>query len=185
MKNPKTSTVEQKSSDFPREESFLQRWSQRKLDASISTEKEQVEVLQLDANNDDLSSEPPQLELTDEDMPPLETLDENSDYSVFFSPKVSETLRQQALHKLFHFERFNVLDGLNDYDDDYTQFEKLGSIVTHEMKRLLNSEIEKLKDDPLSDEIADDKTLAVNTGNENNSQLDNGLQSEDNREIDS
>lgn len=33
---------------------------------------------------------------------------------------------------------FNVLDGLNEYDDDFTSFSPLGNLVTHEMKRLLS-----------------------------------------------
>ena len=75
-------------------------------------------------------------------MPPLESLDSDSDYSVFMSPGVSEQLRTLALRKLFHLPAFNITDGLNDYDEDYTQFASLGGVVTHEMKRLLKRELE-------------------------------------------
>jgi hypothetical protein len=81
-------------------------------------------------------------ELTDADMPPIDSLDGDSDFSVFMSPKVSEQLRTQALRKLFHLPAFNVADGLNDYDEDYTQFAGLGDVVTQEMKRLLRRELE-------------------------------------------
>lgn len=63
----------------------------------------------------------------------IEMLDEDSDYSVFLSPKVSEELRRGALRKLFHLPRFNTQDGLGDYDDDYRSFEPLGDILTAEM----------------------------------------------------
>lgn len=71
---------------------------------------------------------------TDADMPPLESLDADSDYSGFLSPRVSETLRRMALRKLFGLSAFNVRDGLDDYDLDYTKFDPLGATVTADMK---------------------------------------------------
>jgi len=68
------------------------------------------------------------------DILSIEMLDENSDYSVFLSPKVSEELRQRALRKLFHLPRFNIQDGLGAYDDDYRSFEPLGDIITADMQ---------------------------------------------------
>ena len=38
----------------------------------------------------------------DADMPPVESINTESNLSDFFSPEVSDTLRQQALRKLFH-----------------------------------------------------------------------------------
>jgi len=73
-------------------------------------------------------------DLTDEDMPPVESLDENSDYSGFMSPGVSDKLRKLALRKLFAGKGFNIRDGLDDYDDDFTNFEPLGDIITSDMK---------------------------------------------------
>jgi hypothetical protein len=112
---------------------FLRRWSERKAratEAKLSALTEPV-------------AEAPAKELTDADMPPLETLDEKSDYRGFFSPKVSETLRRQALRKLFHTPAFNTTDGLNDYDEDYTRFAALGSIVTREMRHRMEVETKR------------------------------------------
>lgn len=75
-------------------------------------------------------------ELTDEDMPDIETLDENSDYSPFMSPKVSEELRKLALRKMFKGSTFHYRDGLDDYDDDFSTFAKLGNTVTTDMKHM-------------------------------------------------
>lgn len=72
--------------------------------------------------------------LTDEDMPGIETLDGDSDVSGFFGEGVSKDLRQQALRKLFMSPKFNIRDGLNDYDEDYTYFEPLGDTITSDMK---------------------------------------------------
>ena len=83
--------------------------------------------------------------LTDEDMPPLASLDENSDYSGFLSPGVSEALRRRALRKLFSSAVFNVPDGLDDYDDDFTSFAALGDIVTADMKHQAEMEAERAK----------------------------------------
>ena len=83
--------------------------------------------------------------LTDEDMPPLDSLDEGSDYSGFLSPGVSEGLRRRALRKLFTSAVFNVPDGLDDYDDDFTSFQALGDIVTSDMKHQAEMEAERAK----------------------------------------
>ena len=81
--------------------------------------------------------------LTDEDMPPLESLDEHSDYSGFLSSGVSEALRRRALRKLFSSAVFNIPDGLDDYDDDFTSFAALGDIVTSDMKHQAEMEAER------------------------------------------
>ncbi len=150
MKNPEVSPFDEQEQDSSAEQPFLRRWSKRKLDATSAPvdgvdDAATIEpaIQQQEVNHHNSEPEQTRVELTDEDMPPLETLDENSDFSGFLSPKVSETLRRAALRKLFHFQQFNITDGLNDYDDDYTQFEKLGNVVTHEMKRLLEQGAEK------------------------------------------
>jgi len=54
-------------------------------------------------------------------LPPVESLTIDSDYSAFFQPKVPESLRRAAVKKLFADPRFNVMDGLDTYIDDYTK----------------------------------------------------------------
>ena len=83
--------------------------------------------------------------LTDADMPDLDSLGEDGDYSPFLSPGVSEGLRTRALRKLFLSSQFNVVDGLNDYDDDFTTFEALGDIVTSDMRHRMEQEAEKAR----------------------------------------
>ncbi|MBG7601914.1 MAG: DUF3306 domain-containing protein [Gammaproteobacteria bacterium] len=121
------------------DESRLSRWSRRKL-ASGAVQSEQGTpdaAIDMAAEIDDL---PP---LADEDMPPLETLTEESDYTGFLSPKVSDELRKLALRKLFHGSQFNICDGLDDYDEDFTKFAKLGDVITAEMRQ--RAELEALK----------------------------------------
>lgn len=114
------------------EEPFLSRWSRRKHAAHTSAME--AEVQQAPAE------ESPSPSLTDADMPPLESLDENSDYSGFLSPEVTEELRQMALQKLFRSACFNVCDGLDDYAEDYTTFEKLGDVMTADLRFRLQQE---------------------------------------------
>lgn len=117
----------------PEEESFIGRWSRRKQAA----QEDQTELQQNDMPTADVKNT---VLLTDADMPPLETLNEDSDYTGFLSPKVTEALRKQALRKLFGSPAFNIRDGLNEYDDDYTQFEKLGDIITVDMRHQMEME---------------------------------------------
>ena len=123
-----------------RREEFLERWSRRKLDTQQANPGAPAGDATAATDTGPATEEPQKL-LTDADMPPIETLDENSDYAPFLSPGVSDDLRQQALRKLFRQPGFNIIDGLNDYDEDFTQFAGLGSMITHEMKRLLQREL--------------------------------------------
>jgi Protein of unknown function (DUF3306) len=84
-------------------------------------------------------------EKTDADMPPIESLHEDSDYAAFLSPKVSEKLRRMALRKLFQLPQFNFRDGLDDYAEDYRNFEPLGDIITADMRHRMEREVEALK----------------------------------------
>jgi len=138
-------------SDRPAEgnngEDFLSRWSRRKQadgkgDTPPATRPVSTVPDRQSREAEAEVDEDPRQELTDADMPPLDSLDSDSDFSQFMSPKVSEQLRAQALRKLFHLPAFNITDGLNDYDEDYTQFAGLGDVVTQEMKRMLKRELE-------------------------------------------
>ncbi len=81
--------------------------------------------------------------LCDKDMPDLNKLNEESDYSGFLSPGVSDKLRKLALHQLFHGQSFNVCDGLDDYDEEFTSFESLGDIVTADMRFQMEEEAKR------------------------------------------
>ena len=126
------------------QEDLLARWSRRKLDARHEIPVAPGDEAAAVAPPGPLPAEP-ENELTDADMPSIETLDERSDFSPFLSPGVSDGLRRMALRKLFSQPAYNVTDGLNDYDEDFTQFAGLGNLVTHEMKRLLQRELEAEK----------------------------------------
>jgi len=116
------------------DEGFLSRWSRRKQEIKSGTLIDEGAVQEEKAVID-----VPPLRC-DEDMPPLESLTEESDFSGFLSPAVSEELRKLALRKLFHGAGFNTRDGLDDYDEDFTSFVKLGDVMTADLKHRLETE---------------------------------------------
>lgn len=146
------------------DENVISRWSRRKQEMG----KEPTVTEKITPIPDAIAQKP---HLTDADMPAIESLTEDSDYSGFLSPKVSEALRKQALRKLFHSPGFNVRDGLDDYDGVYTEFEKLGDIVTADMRHQLEMEAQRRARKLAEDESGEDNkevevtaVTAVNDG---------------------
>ena len=99
--------------DVPQgQEPFFDRWSRRKAEAKQEARPPARE-------QDNAAKSPPP------DLPPVEKLTFESDYRAFFHPKVSEDTRRAALKKLFSDPRFNVMDGLDVYIDDYSKSEPI------------------------------------------------------------
>jgi len=123
-------------------ESFLARWSRRKLAAEREVERP-AERLAPDAaaavptkdGGERVAAGAPvpaptpervPAAATEVPLPPIETLDGlRSDYQAFFQQPVADELRRAALKKLFADPHFNQMDMLDVYVDDYTQFEPL------------------------------------------------------------
>lgn len=151
-----------KSDDLKSEEEFLARWSQRKLQAGSEEAASQLE------QPVPLSQEAAEALPTDADMPLLDSLTPESDYTGFLSPRVSAELRRAALRKLFQYAEFNLRDGLDDYDDDFTSFAKLGNIVTAEMRRRQEMEEERCKSSSAEDDAEEPagKTVSEQAGDQ-------------------
>ena len=127
-------------------ESFLARWSRRKLAAEREVERP-AERLAPDAaaavptkdGSERVAGGAPVPAPTPErvpaaanevPLPPIETLDGlRSDYQAFFQQPVADELRRAALKKLFADPHFNQMDMLDVYVDDYTQFESLSDAM--------------------------------------------------------
>lgn len=135
-------------------ENFMSRWSRRKQEVDLESQAEATEQSDVSTEEEIPEKTPEEIReeklaelnaLTDEDMPDVETLDEDSDYEGFMSINVSEGLRKIALQKLFHGKSYNIRDGLDEYDGDYTFFEKLDpSVITADMKHMIGVEAKKL-----------------------------------------
>lgn len=138
-------------------ESALSRWSRRKREAQQAPAQPPLsdQTLAAEAAPPTVAEEDKPV-LTDADMPDVDTLNEESDFSPFMSAGVSDELRNLALRKLFRAPVFNIRDGLDEYDDDFTKFEKLGDIVTSDMKHRIEMEQQKLREKLAEQEAAED-----------------------------
>lgn len=55
------------------------------------------------------------------ELPPIDSLTIDSDFTAFLQPGVDPGLKREALKKLVRDPRFNVMDGLDVYIDDYSK----------------------------------------------------------------
>lgn len=150
-KRPSTADHDQSVTESGDGEPFLNRWARRKSvartggDADTAADESPMEGQEItDAAAAGEDSQAP--ELTDEDMPILDSIDENTDMSGFFSPKVTRAVKKAALRKFFHSPVFNIVDGLDDYDDDFRNFEALGDIITSDMRGMMEREAERARE---------------------------------------
>ena len=80
------------------------------------------------------SSPPATSAETKPDLPPVDSLTFESDFTAYLKANVEESVKRAALKKLLHDPRFNVMDGLDTYIDDYTQNEG----ISEEMLKTLD-----------------------------------------------
>ena len=152
-KRPSTADHDRSVTESGDDEPFLNRWARRKrvaraggdVDTTVGEssveEPPKGEAAEARAGED---SQAP--ELTDEDMPCVDGIDKDTDMSGFFSPKVSQAVKKAALRKFFHSPIFNIVDGLDDYDEDFRNFEALGDIVTSDMRGIMEREAERARE---------------------------------------
>jgi hypothetical protein len=105
-------------------ESFLGRWSRRKLEAR-ATPADPAEARPVAARSDEATPQRPASDVPPPELPRIEDLTIDSDFRGFFHPTVDEDLRRGALRKLFSDPHFNVMDGLDTYIDDYSKTEPI------------------------------------------------------------
>lgn len=171
---PETDTLEH--------EEFLTRWSRRKALAREGAElpepgEDAARDNSAQADDVEAAAEHPEREADAPApapvLPPIESLDEDSDYAAFLAAEVPVDLQRKALRKLFQSPKFNVRDGLDDYDLDFSSPEPLGDIVTAEMRHRLRQELERLAglgDDEDGPQAADQAAVAEAAGSEEQEQ---------------
>ena len=131
--------------------SFLYRWARRKRESANAAQARAPEPAQPLA-----------------ELPPIDELSFESDFKAFMHAKVDEHLRRMALKKLFSDPRFNVMDGLDIYIDDYTKEDPIppGMLaqLQHARTTLFGSQIEQAKK-PDDDSQAVEPQPAAASGN--------------------
>ena len=101
----------------------MSRWSERKQRAELEaedsrpdTDPEQAEGADAGMVDEELAANQEVAEAID-----IDSLDEDSDYSPFFKDGVPAKLKSAALQRLWRSNPiFANVDGLNDYDEDFT-----------------------------------------------------------------
>ena len=73
---------------------------------------------------------------TEPALPPVESLTIDSDFTAYLQPEVDESVKRQALRKLFADPRFNVMDGLDVYIDDYTKADPIPPDVLERLMKM-------------------------------------------------
>jgi hypothetical protein len=111
-----------------KDDNFLSRWSRRKLAAketpatppastpaapTLAEGPAVPAAAQAETQSLDSKSPAP--------LPPVESLTFDSDFTAFMKPDVDPGLRREALKTLLKDPRFNVMDGLDVYIDDYSK----------------------------------------------------------------
>lgn len=125
----------------PRDAPFLKRWSQRKLAASreaASPPRVESAVAPgapaaTQPASPAIGLEAPEAKV---ELPPVDSLTFESDFSAFLRPGVDDSLRRTALRKLVRDPRFNVMDGLDVYIDDYNKFEPIPDDVLAKLEHV-------------------------------------------------
>jgi hypothetical protein len=116
---------------------FLRRWAKRKREAAA--------VPAAKAGDAADASAAPQL-------PPLESLNFESDFRAFMRSKVEESVKRAALKKLFSDPRFNVMDGLDTYIDDYTKSEPIPEAMLATLEHARQTLFGPKKEEPAAEE---------------------------------
>jgi hypothetical protein len=114
-------------------EDFLRRWSRVKREASAGAARPLA----------------PAEETVAPQLPAIDSLTFESDFKDFMHSKVEQSVKRAALKKLFSDPRFNVMDGLDTYIDDYTKAdpisEELLQTLEHARQTLLVQKPEEEK----------------------------------------
>ena len=157
---------------------FLNRWSKKKLGGEPEVSPSELSEGQVPAQLKKSSDAPAQeskglkdadvgvkspaqnadvaapLTKTPEAMPTLEDvlkLTHDSDFSAYVKPGIDPEVQREAMKKLFSDPRYNIMDGLDIYIDDYSKadpipLEMLKSMNQSKMLGLFKTAEEKLAD---------------------------------------
>ncbi len=136
-------------------EAFLSRWSRRKLDSAREAPAPEATPKSPAAPDSPSETRP---------LPSVDELGPDADFSVFMGKEVEEGVRRAALKKLFADPRFNVMDGLDTYTEDYTQAETISAEMLASLehaKHTLFGPRREEKDEPAQKEEAAQKRAAA------------------------
>ncbi|MGP1678510.1 MAG: DUF3306 domain-containing protein [Burkholderiales bacterium] len=142
-------------------ETFLSRWSRRKLEANENPPA--LAPTELPAAGLAVPTAPPASAA--EPAAPASPQGRSAEYRKFFDPQVDERLRQTALRGLFSDPHFNVMDGLDTYIDDYSLADPIPAAMLRQLNQAKNlflfEDEEKTADGAIGPAAAGDTAVAA------------------------
>jgi len=150
------------------DDGFLQRWSRRKAEAKHGPVveppppaptptlpqggREETPLPPLGEGRDGGLRANPEPEEPPPTLDDVAALPTGADIRRFLAPKVDEDVKRAALKKLFADPRFNVMDGLDTYIDDYNKPDPLPKSMLRQMVQA--QFLGLFKDDPQDEDTA-------------------------------
>jgi len=134
-------------------ETFFARWSRVKTEARQAPAVREADTVA--PSDEEVPAETPAEAAPAPTLEQVEGLTPDSDFTPFIARGVDETVRRAALKKLFADPRFNVMDGLDTYIDDYNKFVPLTPLMVaalNHAKDLIAREFAAEEDDEPKDE---------------------------------
>ncbi|MBD3894392.1 DUF3306 domain-containing protein [Halomonas sp. ML-15] len=89
---------------------------------------------------------PPAEGSLDDSLPDPDTLGPGSDFKAYLVPGVSSALKNRALRRLWATGNYNVRDGLDDYDLDYSQMRKMTTETSETVRQWGKKLLDKLEE---------------------------------------
>jgi hypothetical protein len=128
------------------EDGFARRWSRLKQESRVPEAAEPELEQTVAAEAPDAAAVEP---IDPADLPDLDSLDANSDYTPFMRAGVPEELKRLALRKLWRTDPvFANLDGMNDYDEDFSAILKSGAAFMDKLAEAARSAADAGTDGP-------------------------------------
>ncbi|WP_052383829.1 DUF3306 domain-containing protein [Litchfieldella xinjiangensis] len=140
-----------------------ERWSQRKR-GLVESEPQRPEPdttfapqeatpsLQADEQATPLATEPPAEGSLDDTLPDPDTLGPGSDFKAFLVSGVSAGLKRRALRRMYAMGNYNVRDGLDDYDQDFSQMRTLAEGAGERIRQWAKDNVTRLDEENASEE---------------------------------
>ena len=157
----------------------LHRWSERKAKArreeALVSEEQPLAVVEGEDVVEGEENEPAKVAV--EDLPDIDSLDADSDYTVFMGEGVPETLKKLALRKLWRSDPVLAnVDGLVDYGEDFTVSELVGDAVktAYRVGKGFIDEAEDLAEEEEQGESEEEVEVADSTSGVDDEPVDKG-----------
>ncbi|WP_355660084.1 DUF3306 domain-containing protein [Halomonas salifodinae] len=123
----------------------LERWSKRKRGLDEPHEAPPADLpAPMEAEEQSREQPLPAAGTLDDELPDPESLPPGSDFSRYLQEGVSQAFKRRALRQLWRAPHYQVRDGLDDYDDDYSRLAPLGREAAERLRPWLRRADEAL-----------------------------------------